>query len=157
MNFFKFLFIFCILGFSFTVVAMDNTDVIDENELLLKGRLFFKKIKTVVEDDFIDLIVNTNPTTGFDWQISDFDDQIITVSQKKYFPTTKAKDLCGAGSVLCMKIRSLKSGKTQFNFRYMRNWEGGEIADRFVFYIEVDENKNIHIDRVEKIEVEYGL
>lgn len=120
------------------------------------GRVYFKKINVSVEHDYMDIIVDTNPTTGFDWVVSDYDDQIIKVMPTLYQSTTKEKDLCGAGSIADIKINALKTGTTSFKLRYMRNWEGGEIADQFNFFVEVDNNKNIHIDKVEKITVEYG-
>jgi len=102
------------------------------------------------------IIVNTNPTTGFDWVVSDYDDQVIKVLPFVYQPKSKEKDLCGGGSLADIKIQALKEGKTSFNFRYMRNWEGGEIGDQFKFYVNVDEDKSLHIEKVEKINVEYG-
>ena len=93
-----------------------------------------EKITVGIEDEFI-IALDSNPTTGYDWEVSCDWYKLILV-EKKYEPDEKAKGLVGAGGTQYFRFTSQKTGDTDVTFVYKRHWET-EILEQKVFKVEI--------------------
>lgn len=104
------------------------------------GRIILSKSdqgKTVVVSFNSDFSVNleSNPSTGFAWEILDIDSSIIRFNGK----TFQAQDsLPGSGGVEHFVFKPVKKGKSLLKLGYLRSWEGrNSITDSFSVFIKV--------------------
>ncbi|MFC1932977.1 protease inhibitor I42 family protein [Chloroflexota bacterium] len=93
-----------------------------------------KTISTSIEKEFI-IALDSNPTTGYDWEESHDPYKLILV-EEKYTPDEKAEGLVGTGGTQYFRFTSQKTGKTEITFRYKRPWET-EILEQKVFNVEI--------------------
>ena len=71
----------------------------------------------------IKLTLETNPTTGYGWQlVSPNDRKILRLYYSKYRPSTTK--LLGAGGTEEWKFRAMAAGTTTIKLIYLRVWEG---------------------------------
>ena len=102
------------------------------------------EIKTYIDDEetiivrieweFI-IALDSNPTTGYDWEESHDPDKLILV-EKNYEPDEKAAGLVGAGGTQYFRFVSLKKGNAEITLVYKRSWEE-EIEDEKVFKVNI--------------------
>jgi inhibitor of cysteine peptidase len=65
--------------------------------------------------------LESNPTTGYIWEISNIGDGIIAqVGETTY---ESKSDLVGAGGIQVFRLKANESGVTDLNFVYHRPWE----------------------------------
>jgi len=93
-----------------------------------------EKITVGIEDEFI-IALDSNPTTGYDWEESHDPYKLILI-EKKYEPDEKAAGLVGAGGTQYFRFTSQKTGGTEITFTYKRSWET-EILEQKVFNVNV--------------------
>ncbi|MFC2072888.1 protease inhibitor I42 family protein [Chloroflexota bacterium] len=93
-----------------------------------------EKIVVGIEDEFI-IALDSNPTTGYDWEESHDPYKLILVG-KEYEPDEKAAGLVGAGGTQYFRFTSQKTGETEVTFVYKRPWET-EILEQKVFKVEI--------------------
>ncbi len=76
-----------------------------------------------------DLILGSNPTTGFSWsetaQISD----AAVLKQVSHEYIASSGDMAGAAGREVWKFQTLQKGETTVHLEYGRPWEGGEKAE----------------------------
>lgn len=97
-----------------------------EIEPLEKGEV----IKTKKGDHF-SLVLEANPTTGYQWEL-DFDSSFIQLVERNYAPPSQS--LVGAGGEETFNFLALKSGETEIIFSYLRPWEKEEV-EKLVYKI----------------------
>ena len=87
-----------------------------------------KTITVSVGQEFI-IALDSNPTTGYDWEES-YDDSMLSLDEEesRYEPDEKAKGLVGAGGTQYFRFKVLKAGNTEITLVYKRSWEE-EIED----------------------------
>jgi inhibitor of cysteine peptidase len=78
-------------------------------------------------DASFEVTLPTNPTTGYQWQITHFDENILALTSKEYTSMKKKARLVGAGGLTRFIFR-LKKGKvypadTMLQFKYLRIWD----------------------------------
>ncbi|MEA3493136.1 MAG: protease inhibitor I42 family protein [Candidatus Margulisiibacteriota bacterium] len=62
-----------------------------------------------------------NPTTGYNWQVKDYDRKIIEqVGKEKY---SSEGDKIGTGGHFTFNFKALLPGKTKLELAYLRPWE----------------------------------
>jgi len=93
-----------------------------------------KTISVGVNQEFI-IALDSNPTTGYDWEES-HDAAMVKLVEKKYRPDEKAAGLVGAGGTQYFQFKALKVGKTSITFAYKRPWEE-DIAEQKAFNIDI--------------------
>ena len=93
-----------------------------------------KTISVRIEQEFI-IALDSNPTTGYDWEESHDPYKLILI-EKKYEPDEKAAGLVGAGGTQYFRFTSQKTGETEVTFVYKRPWET-EILEQKVFKVEI--------------------
>ena len=102
----------------FLVAKVDeNWQIIEEKE-----KYYFPEDKTIAtknNDDFF-VILEANPTTGYQWEV-DFDSDYLELTNREY--VTPSSGLVGAGGDETFNFLALKSGQTEITFSYLRSWE----------------------------------
>ena len=95
-----------------------------------------KTITASVGQEFI-IALDSNPTTGYDWEES-YDDSMLSLDEEesRYEPDEKAEGLVGAGGTQYFRFKALKKGNTEINLVYKRSWEE-EIEDEKVFKVNI--------------------
>jgi inhibitor of cysteine peptidase len=87
-----------------------------------------------INQEFI-IALDSNPTTGYNWEES-HDANLLSLVEQKYEPSEKAAGLVGAGGTQYFRFKALKEGKTEITLNYKRPWETG-IAEQKVFNVSI--------------------
>ena len=76
------------------------------------------------------LILESNPTTGFSWELSEpIDENLLALIETQYEPGVIAgTGLTGAGGTEVWTFETLTVGETTITMEYSRPWDGGEKA-----------------------------
>ena len=96
----------------------------------------------IAAGDSLTVTLDSNPTTGFEWELVEISDQtVLELVESKYEPGEKAKQeppVPGAGGQEIWSFKALKKGETTLSMGYSRPWEGGEkAAETFVLTVVV--------------------
>lgn len=91
-------------------------------------------ISVGINQEFI-IALDSNPTTGYDWEES-HDDSLLKLVVDEYKPDEKAEGLVGAGGTQYFRFKALKAGQTEITLVYKRPWET-EILEQKVFSIDI--------------------
>jgi inhibitor of cysteine peptidase len=67
--------------------------------------------------------LESNPTTGYMWEIEEIDDEILR--QEGEVEYKAESDLVGAGGVETFRFKALTAGEGELKLVYRRPWEGG--------------------------------
>lgn len=145
-----------LLSFSTFVYAGEAADAgvgaaPQEAKVQLKNSFKYKELKVGYDQSILTVVAETNPTTGFDWYVKNYDESAVKVLPSAYESTVKDEIVSGASSIGTYQVEILKAGTTVFDFHYMRNWQGGEEAELYRFTVTADQNKVITDAKVEFI------
>ncbi|MFC1901105.1 protease inhibitor I42 family protein [Chloroflexota bacterium] len=91
-------------------------------------------ISVSVDQEFI-ITLDSNPTTGYDWEES-YDSSLLSLVDSEYSPDEKAAGLVGAGGTQYFRFKALKTGNTEITLVYNRSFET-EILETKVFNVEI--------------------
>ncbi|MBP9041744.1 MAG: protease inhibitor I42 family protein [Anaerolineaceae bacterium] len=67
------------------------------------------------------LSLESNPTTGFDWEVSEIDEAVIKQSGESEYKSES--DLLGAGGVRTFTFKAVAAGTSTLKLVYHRSWE----------------------------------
>jgi inhibitor of cysteine peptidase len=68
--------------------------------------------------------LESNPTTGYSWQISQIDDGVLRQEgSPQYIPDSPDSDKVGSGGVEILRFKALATGETDVQLIYHRPWE----------------------------------
>ena len=93
-----------------------------------------KTISVGINQEFI-IALDSNPTTGYDWEES-HDDSLLSLVDDEYKPDEKAAGLVGAGGTQYFRFKAIKTGQTEITLVYRRPWET-EILEQKVFNVDI--------------------
>ena len=82
-----------------------------------------------------DLLVtlDSNPTTGYDWQVDTAPDKaVLTIDERVYVPTPVDPDIVGSGGATTTRFTAVAAGTTSIVLRYKRSWEDNTPTDDLV-------------------------
>jgi inhibitor of cysteine peptidase len=80
-----------------------------------------KTIQCSVDEEF-SIVLDSNPTTGYQWQLArPTDEKTLNLIDKKY--KAPKPQLAGAGGQEVWSFKALSAGKTTIVFEYRRPWE----------------------------------
>lgn len=77
-------------------------------------------VKVKVGEPF-DIKLRGNPTTGYGWQIADFDTGVVRQDKEAAYKADSL--LTGAGGTYTYQFKVTGAGTTRLNFNYLRPWE----------------------------------
>ena len=106
---FKSVVLICLLGLTCLALAQKDSS---------RG----SKVIRVPQGKIITLVLDANPTTGFNWRLASISDKNILEFVKKEFLPAESK-LVGAGGKEKWSFKTLKSGKAVIVLEYIREWE----------------------------------
>jgi len=91
-------------------------------------------------NDTIEIKLESNPTTGYSWFLSDkVDTAIVSVNEPVFIESEKDKELVGAGGYEIFTIKAIAEGKIDIILNYERPWEEGvEPIETFEITISVE-------------------
>ncbi len=75
----------------------------------------------VKKDASFQVLLNANPTTGFDWRILSYDSTIIEVKHKSFIKSDTQR--MGAPGKQVFKFKAIAAGATDLRLIYVRPWE----------------------------------
>jgi predicted secreted protein len=83
------------------------------------------------------IVLDSNPTTGYQWQLADSrDGRLLKFINSRY--RASKTDLAGAGGKETWSFKALSAGQTTIIFEYLRPWEKNkEPAKKTVFKINI--------------------
>jgi inhibitor of cysteine peptidase len=71
--------------------------------------------------DTMEIALQGNPTTGYQWQVESFDTAVLeAVGDPEYTPDT---DAIGSGGVFVFHFKALATGTTPLQLEYLRVWD----------------------------------
>ena len=76
--------------------------------------------------DSITLKLESNPTTGYGWQLTDdMDSTVVSFTSTEYKQSKNAEEMVGSGGYEYFYFKSIASGSTDIILNYARPWEEG--------------------------------
>lgn len=79
--------------------------------------------------DKITITLEGNPTTGYSWELSEFDASVVEPAGEADYKSDSK--LLGSGGVYTFTLNALAPGATTMKFIYHRSWEDAEPAQVF--------------------------
>ena len=96
--------------------------------------------------------LDSNPTTGYSWQVEQSEELFEVKSS--YTAEETDKPVTGAGGEETITLVPLKAGKTEVTLTFARPWEGGEQADQLVYTFEIDKNLQVTMSNAYSLSAE---
>ena len=106
-----------------------TTNISDKTEEYLNPG---EPIKVKVGQRFT-IRMESNPTTGYGWQLSKDLDNIIVLITNTFIPPDSK--LCGAGGHELWTFKAVEQGQTNILMKYVRPWEKDQPARTNVFMV----------------------
>lgn len=84
------------------------------------------KTVTLQQGDPITLKLESNPTTGYGWSLTDeMDDAVVSLTSTEYKQAKTDGNMVGSGGYEYFYFRSAAPGSTEIVLNYARPWEEG--------------------------------
>jgi predicted secreted protein len=93
------------------------------------------------EGQSFSIVLNANPTTGFDWILSYDGEGLLNNYNNEQ--STPPKGIAGAGLQRRYFFKGDRAGRCNVIFTYKRNWEGGDTSTILSYTFDVDDKMNI--------------
>ena len=116
------------LGVVPTAVNGQITDSVTAVPPLFVGMEDSGKTVQIYEDQILVVTLESNATTGFQWELVELDRDVVEeVSNEYVAPEQKeGPPVAGAGGEERWTFQAIKKGTSQLSMEYSRPWEGGE-------------------------------
>jgi inhibitor of cysteine peptidase len=101
------------------------------NEVQVDNSYTGKEVE-IAQDGILTITLESNPTTGFAWEVKDIANKDIVEFMSNEFQSSE-NGLIGGGGAEVWTFKALAQGKTTITMEYSRPWEGGEKAERTFF------------------------
>lgn len=93
---------------------------------------------TIKQGQILTISLESNPTTGYGWQVVEMDASILAQSgETEYRQTSGTEGLAGAGGVETLRFEALAAGQTTLTLGYMRSWESVPPLETFTLQVTV--------------------
>jgi len=103
-----FIFVGCDSGVPMRIDAEDNGNTIT-----------LKSGQTLV------LTLESNPSTGYSWELGEFDEAVLELTSSIYLPNEQSSGKVGGGGEETWYFEAQSSGDTTLHLEYARSWEKG--------------------------------
>ena len=88
--------------------------------------------------DKIEIKLESNPSTGYAWILSEeTDETIVSLTSSEFIQTEKEEELVGAGGYEILIFQAVKGGQTEIILLYQRSWEEEEQGEDSIFNLNV--------------------
>jgi inhibitor of cysteine peptidase len=93
---------------------------------------------TVKSGDVVTVTLESNPTTGYSWQVIEIDNAILLQDgDPEYKQSPGSESLVGAGGTETFRFKAVGTGETTLGLGYMRPWESVPPIQSFTVQIVV--------------------
>ena len=90
----------------------------------------------VKSGDVIFVTLESNPTTGFSWQLTEMDNAVLKqVGEVKY--ESDGRNIPGAGGTETFRFEAVSAGEVALTLWYMRPWESVQPLETFTIQVVV--------------------
>ena len=72
-------------------------------------------------DDTLEIVLDSNPTTGYQWEVLPWDTEIIEETDKPAYESKS--DVIGSGGRITFYFKAFSPGRTSLRFIYYRSFE----------------------------------
>ena len=69
--------------------------------------------------------LESNPTTGFGWELVELEDPILQLMGEAEFQPSESNEIVGAGGTETFRFEVVSTGQTTLTLVYRRSWEEG--------------------------------
>jgi inhibitor of cysteine peptidase len=76
-------------------------------------------------DQILVISLESNPTTGFGWELVEPEDPILQLMGEAEFQPSESKEIVGAGGTQIFHFKAVGIGQTTLTLVYRRPWEEG--------------------------------
>jgi inhibitor of cysteine peptidase len=77
----------------------------------------------MIPGDTLELVLKTNPSTGYGWKIVSLDTNMLTMIQSQYIADKVIKNIVGSGGKSVKLFKALKKGESLIKLVYQRPFE----------------------------------
>ena len=110
----------------------------------------FKKDLSETALDSLEINLEGNPTTGYQWTAISADSDKLEVKDE-YIPDETNEGLVGTGGTYRFNVRGISEGNCNIDIAYMRSWESSnEAIDEITYYLYVSKDGKITVLGTEK-------
>lgn len=110
----------------------------------------FKKDLSETALDSLEINLEGNPTTGYQWTVISADSDKLEVKDA-YIPDETNEGLVGTGGTYRFNVRGISEGNCSIDIAYMRSWESSnEAIDEITYYLYVSKDGKITVLGTEK-------
>lgn len=95
----------------------------------------------LLEGKSFSIILNTNPTTGFDWKFEYKGEGLLNNYMNEQ--STPPRGITGSGFQRAYFFKAERPGDCDIVFSYKRDWEGGDTSTIMTYSFKIDANLNI--------------
>ena len=93
---------------------------------------------TLQSGDVITLTLESNPTTGYSWQVLEIDNVVlIQDGDPDYKQAPNSDGLVGAGGTETLRFKAVEAGRTTLEIGYVRPWESVPPIETFSLQVVV--------------------
>jgi inhibitor of cysteine peptidase len=79
---------------------------------------------TIKSGDVVTVTLESNPTTGYSWQVIEIDNAVLLQDgDPEYKQSPGSESLVGAGGTETFRFKAIGNGETSLGLGYMRPWE----------------------------------
>ncbi len=108
--------------------AAEQAEVSVDIDDFMEQKHISKEVE-VAADGSLTVMLGSNPTTGFKWELAEItDESVLEYVDDEYVPPEDT-GVVGAGGKEVWTFTALKKGTTEVSMEYGRPWEGGEKAE----------------------------
>ena len=83
-----------------------------------------RQIEVEVDQTLV-ISLESNPTTGFSWELIEFEDPILQSMGEAEFQPSESNEVVGAGGTEIFRFKTVGKGQTTLTLVYRRPWEEG--------------------------------
>ena len=118
----------CALMATLVVVSACSSalEAMAPNEVQVDNSYTGKEVE-IAQDGILTITLESNPTTGFAWEVKDIANKDVVEFTSNEFQASET-GLIGGGGAEVWTFKALAQGKTAITMEYSRPWEGGEKA-----------------------------
>jgi inhibitor of cysteine peptidase len=89
--------------------------------------------------EILTLTLESNPTTGYSWQVMELDSAVLTQEgDPEYKQSSGAEGLVGAGGTETFRFKAVGSSETTLELGYTRPWESVPPVETFTIQVDVE-------------------
>jgi inhibitor of cysteine peptidase len=87
---------------------------------------------TLKPGDILTLTLESNPTTGYSWQVMEIDNAVLVLDgDPEYKRSSGSEGLVGAGGTETFRFKVVGAGEASLGMGYMRPWESVPPVETF--------------------------